>query len=280
MKHNNVFLCSMLLIITISGSIFSFAFGLSDNVTSLITKGDTAIYAKNFTGAISYFDQVLKTNPNNTDALINKGVALGNLQNFTGAISYFDQVLKTNPNNTDVLNNKGAALIKESKFDEANSNFDKVLKIDPTNTIAISNKKVISNRYNPTQPYNSSRFTLFCQVEIRDKDNHLVSYIEPQIIQVPDPDFLDIMLDTWSAGKFNQSGQILTIEKSIIHKDGKDFEMFKFSNNSTFDGNSIMVSKTGYAMAGVWVIYGYHDGYQLETGDREILKFTIIRPVS
>ncbi|MFZ0843520.1 MAG: hypothetical protein WAN80_06555, partial [Nitrosotalea sp.] len=63
MKHNNVFLCSMLLIITISGSIFSFAFGLSDNVTSLITKGDTAIYAKNFTGAISYFDQVLKTNP-------------------------------------------------------------------------------------------------------------------------------------------------------------------------------------------------------------------------
>ena len=55
--------------------------------------------------------------------------------------------------------------------------------------------------------------------------------MEPQIIQVPDPDYLDIVLDTWSAGTFNQSGTILTIEKSIIQKDGKDFEMIKFSNN-------------------------------------------------
>ena len=279
MKSNNIFLHSILLIIIISSSIFSAAFGSSDNVTSLITKGNTAIYTKNFTGAISYYDQALKINPNNTNALINKGVALGNLQNFTGAISYFDQALKINPNNTDVLNNKGAALIKEDKFDEANSNFNKVLKIDPKNSIALSNKKVISNRYNPTQPYNASRFTLFAQVEIRDKDNHLVSYIEPQIIQVPDPDFLDIVLDTWSAGTFNQSGAILTIEKSIMHKDGKDFDVFKFTNNSTFDGNSIMVSRTGYTIGGIWVIYGYHDGYQLETGDREILKFTIIRPI-
>jgi tetratricopeptide (TPR) repeat protein len=255
------------------------AFGLSDNVTSLITNGNNAIYAKNFTGAISYYDQALKINPNNTNALINKGVALGNLQNFTGAISYFDQALKINPNNTDVLNNKGAALIKEGKFDEANSNFDKVLKINPKNSIALSNKKVISNRYNPTQPYNASRFTLFAQVEIRDKDNHLIGYIEPQIIQVPDPDFLDIVLDTWSAGTFNQSGAILTIEKSTIQKDGKDFDVFKFSNNSTFDGTSTMVSKTGYTIGGIWVIYGFHDGYQLETGDREILKFTILRPV-
>ena len=70
---------------------------------SLIKNGNNAIYAKNFTGAISYFDQALKINPNNTNALINKGVALGNLQNFTGAISYFDQALKINPNNTDAI---------------------------------------------------------------------------------------------------------------------------------------------------------------------------------
>ena len=130
---------------------FQWLMDYSDNIQSLTKKWTMMLLdAKNFTGAISYFDQVLKIDPNNTNALINKGVALGNLQNFTGAISYFDQVLKINPNNIDALNNKGAALIKEDKFDEANSIFDKVLKIDPKNSIALSNKKVISNRYTPT----------------------------------------------------------------------------------------------------------------------------------
>ena len=278
MKYDNLFSCCVLLIIIMASSIFSLAYGNSDDVDSLLKKGHYAFQYQNFTGAIYYFDQVLKIDPNNIDALNNKGVVLGNLQNFTGAIYYFDQILKIDPNNIDALNNKGAALIKEEKFDEAALIFDKVLKIEPKNLVALSNKKVVLNRYSPSsKPYDTSRYTLFCQIEIRDKNNHLVSYLEPQIIQIPDPDFFDKILDTWSEGQFNENGTMLTVEKAIIKNNGKNFEKIKFSITATYDSDNAMVSKTGYSVSGKWIIYGYHDGYQLERGDSETLKFTIIR---
>lgn len=280
MKRNELFLHSSLLIIIIASSIFSMAYGNLDNIQTLLKNGRDAVRDTNFTGAIYYFNQVLAIEPNNTSGLINKGVALGNLYNYTGAIYYFDQVLKIDPTNVDALNNKGAALIKQDKFDEANSIFDKVLKIEPKNAVALSNKKVMVHRLSPTAPYDTSRYTLFSQIEIRDKDNNLISYMEPRIVEVPDPDRLDQVLDTWSAGKFNQSGTILTIEKSIIQKNGKNFERIDFQNVATYDdANPVMVSKTGYTIDGDWIIYDYHDGYQLEYGDKEVLKFVIIRPV-
>jgi tetratricopeptide (TPR) repeat protein len=255
------------------------AFAETQDKATLLQNGRDALFKHKFEEALSYYDQVLKIDPNNKAALDNKGVALGNLQQFDKALAYFDQVLKIDPSNIDALNNKGAALIKLGKFDDAITYFDKVLKIDPTNLVALSNKNIVLNHGNVNQNSLGNRFSISCQIEVRNSAGQLVTYMEPRVIYVPENDFLDIVLDTTGVGTTSkENGDYTSIEKSIIKENGKNFEQIKIDRTFVYYYKGTVVSKTGFEQGGSWVIYAYHNGYQLEPGDKVLSSWKIIRP--
>lgn len=63
--------------------------------------------------------------------LTNKGEELLAKGDFEGALSFFDQALILEPNNTFLLNKKGVTLRGLGRFDEALECFNKSLQIDP-----------------------------------------------------------------------------------------------------------------------------------------------------
>jgi tetratricopeptide (TPR) repeat protein len=80
------------------------------NKNILYHTGDDLFGQGNYTGAITYLDQALKIDPNNTDALIDKGEALDYLGNYTQAIQILDNDLAIKPNDESALNDRGYAL--------------------------------------------------------------------------------------------------------------------------------------------------------------------------
>jgi tetratricopeptide (TPR) repeat protein len=67
------------------------------NINDLISQGYISISRGNFSQAITYFDIVLKLQPNNFIALNGKDASLIELGNYSQAISYSDKVLAIAP---------------------------------------------------------------------------------------------------------------------------------------------------------------------------------------
>lgn len=130
-----------------------------------------------FDDAISSFDKVLESDPENFAALVNKGLCLANpevqrqeeallcfedalrispndpgvlslkgytldaLGRFREAIMCFDVVLQKHPDDTNVSVNKGLSLMHLGRYDEAVAYFDRVLEDEPGNLFALEWKK-------------------------------------------------------------------------------------------------------------------------------------------
>jgi len=271
------FLFSMILIVSITPT-----YAQNQNVTQLLDKGRAAITSYQFDKAIPYYDKVLEIDPNNRVALINKGVALANLHKYNDAMSYFDKVIKIYPNDIDALNNKAAALLKLERYDDAMYYFDKILKLQPGNTVAASNKKEMLNR-EPLDTHSNkyiARLSIISEIQIRNSEGHLVGYIEPSRIRVPDPDFLGIILDTSSIGKFNINGSFSEVKKSVIKKNGQRYEETTIISDRMYRGDDTVASKTGYMQGNAWIYVADHNGYQLVDGDHLVLKWKILKLIS
>lgn|GEM_PF-4793904 len=59
------------------------------------------------------------------------------------AIAYYDEILKTDPDNNNALNNKACLLASRGKFDESVQLFDIILSRDAGNPLALSNRATV-----------------------------------------------------------------------------------------------------------------------------------------
>ena len=94
---------------------------------------------KNYTTAISYFQQVLETIIFHPAALYNAAFAYQMLDEYDAAITYYLCLLELDPSHIDSLNNLGVIYKKKSFADKAEEYFNKVLEVDPENTNAVIN---------------------------------------------------------------------------------------------------------------------------------------------
>lgn len=72
-------------------------------------RGTEESQQKNYSDAVSDFDEALRMNPNYGEALGNRGAARFNLNNYQGALSDYDAALKIFPGNQALLNLKAQA---------------------------------------------------------------------------------------------------------------------------------------------------------------------------
>jgi tetratricopeptide (TPR) repeat protein len=97
---------------------------LTNEKYALYGKAEALIKTGNYTGAITYFDQAFRIDPNFKDAinavqmlsdkkgtLYDKGVTLLRDDNYTEAIKYFDKVLAIDPKYDDALEIRELLLI-------------------------------------------------------------------------------------------------------------------------------------------------------------------------
>ena len=256
-----------LCVLLLSGFCTYPAFAESSNSTEdLFKKGIEAVRLNQYQDAISYFDEVLKINPDHLGALNTKGALLGKLGQYKDAIQYFDKVLSIEPNNLDALSNKGAALIKLGQYKDALTYINKVLEIDENNVGAINNKKIASKEVGFI-PVKNSKFSVFVQIEVRNSLGQLVGYTESDNIFYVDYTITEKFLDSEPVAR-------------KITRDGQSFDLLEIVrsetiNNDAFFGESKITSKF---FDDVVVFSAFHPGLTIEKGDTIYALWTIIHP--
>jgi len=114
-------------------------------------------------------------------------------------------------------------------------------------------------------------FLIYAQIEVRNSQDQLVSFLESKKIVVLDLSKLNSLLDQNTEG----------IEKSVITISGKQYEMIKgvatviHSSPTVVSKSTISNRQENYAEN---LVYADHDGYPVITGDKVITTWTIIRP--
>ena len=130
------------------------------------------------------------------EVLFEKGMQAITEQDYDEAISIFDIILESDPNNVGTLINKGAALVELGNYDEAIINFDKVLEIDQKNEKALKNRNTTFKKIGLI-PYADSKYLAHVQIQVRNAQGSLVSVTEANAIEfLPHPltdQFLDLI---------------------------------------------------------------------------------------
>ncbi|HPE62470.1 MAG TPA: tetratricopeptide repeat protein [Methanothrix sp.] len=97
----------------------------------LVHKGMDRVKRREFEEALGYFDEVLETNPKNSDAWNNKGVALFQMGRTEEALVCYDQALAADAENREALRNKAFVLRALERFDEAVEVYEMIITDEP-----------------------------------------------------------------------------------------------------------------------------------------------------
>jgi tetratricopeptide (TPR) repeat protein len=165
--------------------IFLFALILSAkaqmNIDHYMRVGQTRTQIGNYTGAIEYFNIVLRFKPHLAEAYFfrgiakhqledyrgaindyntaigikpyypqaytNRGMAYHNLKNFKKAIADYNRALEFDPDNENIYNNRGIAKLAQKNIEGAIEDYNEALRVNPKSTYALmnrSNAKIVS----------------------------------------------------------------------------------------------------------------------------------------
>ncbi len=144
------------------------------NIDHYMRVGQTRTQIGNYTGAIEYFNIVLRFKPHvaeayfyrgiakhqledyrgaikdyNTaidikpfypQAYMNRGMAYHNLKNFKKAIADYNRALEFDPDNENIYNNRGIAKLSQKNIEGAIEDYNQALRVNPKSTYALMNR--------------------------------------------------------------------------------------------------------------------------------------------
>ncbi len=103
---------------------------------------------EDYRGAIQDYDKAIEIKPYYPQAFMNRGMAYHNLKDYKKAIADYDKALEFDPNNENIYNNRGIAKLALKDLKGAVEDYDKALEINPKSTYALmnrSNAKIVQN---------------------------------------------------------------------------------------------------------------------------------------
>jgi len=105
-------------------------------VNEFLNKGIALERLGHLQDAIKYYDKALRLDPTNADLIVRDGDALTRAKNYSGAIFYYEVALAGHPNSTGstgLLQGIGDNLYHLGKYTDAIGYFDKALAREPNN---------------------------------------------------------------------------------------------------------------------------------------------------
>jgi len=97
-----------------------------------IKKGIDLYKERKFREAITYYDEMLKLHPKDSELLIYKGAALSAINHYSEALTCYDKALELNPDSGKTWHYRGLALMQLNKTDEGIKSLQKAIEIDPS----------------------------------------------------------------------------------------------------------------------------------------------------
>ena len=220
--------------------------------------------------ALSYLDEILKYDSDNSIVLYNKGVILMHLENHEDALTYFEKAININPDFFEAIYGKDMALTKTGRNADGLSMF-----YDPHLVESYNNYSYLIHPYslNNLEKMHIPDFTFvkeigYAKLEVRDSNDHLVGYTESH----------DIFFQYPLAWMFLEN----KAEWKPIEINNKKFEVLEYSTDIPISEEQF-VSKTKMALIkqgglAARLIIMDHNGLLLQAGDTLNAKIVLLRP--
>ena len=103
-------------------------------VEMLLGKGLSMLNLDKPEEALNCFDEVLKSDPNNSEALVRRGIALERLQMLNEALESYDRAIAANDSMTIAYLHKGGLFNRMERFDEALACYEQALRTQERRT--------------------------------------------------------------------------------------------------------------------------------------------------
>ena len=121
-------------------TILYFGAGAQVNIDHYMRVGQTRTQIGNFTGAIEYFNIVLKFKPKLAEAYFFRGVAKFNLEDYRGAITDYNTAIDIKPFYPQAYMYRGMAYHNLKNYKKAIEDYNKALEFDPTDENIYNNR--------------------------------------------------------------------------------------------------------------------------------------------
>ncbi len=112
------------------------------NINHYIRVGRTRISIGNYTGAIEYFNIVIKFKPYLPEAYFYRGIAKHQLEDFRGAILDYDRAIEIKPFYPQAYMNRGMAYHNLGEYEKAIDDYNRGLEFDPDNESLYNNRGI------------------------------------------------------------------------------------------------------------------------------------------
>ena len=129
-----------ILIILLLASVFQSQAQL--NINHYVRVGRTRISIGNYTGAIEYFNIVIKFKPYLAEAYLYRGTAKHSLEDYRGAINDYNKAIEIKPYYPRAYNNRGMAYHNLKDFDNSIKDYNKALEFDPDDESIYNNRGI------------------------------------------------------------------------------------------------------------------------------------------
>ncbi len=112
------------------------------NINHYIRVGRTRISIGNYTGAIEYFNIVIKFKPYLAEAYLYRGTAKHSLEDYRGAIRDYNKAIEIKPYYPRAYNNRGMAYHNLKEYDKAIKDYNKALEFNPDDDNIYNNRGI------------------------------------------------------------------------------------------------------------------------------------------
>ncbi|MBK6282537.1 MAG: tetratricopeptide repeat protein [Draconibacterium sp.] len=102
---------------------------------------------EDYRGAINDYNTAIDIKPFYPQAYMNRGMAYHNLKNYKKAILDYNRALEFDPDNENIYNNRGIAKLAQKNIEGAIEDYNQALRVNPKSTYALmnrSNAKIVS----------------------------------------------------------------------------------------------------------------------------------------
>lgn len=112
------------------------------NINHYVRVGRTRISIGNYTGAIEYFNIVIKFKPYLAEAYLYRGTAKHSLEDYRGAIKDYNKAIDIKPYYPRAFNNRGMAYHNLKNYDRAIEDYNKALEFDADDENIYNNRGI------------------------------------------------------------------------------------------------------------------------------------------
>lgn len=116
-------------------------------------KADALNRAQRFSDALAASDKTLSLNPEYVQGWINRGYILYNLGRYEDELKAYETAISIDPSSTEAWFNKGYSLAGMKRYDEAITSFDRVQSLNPNYPNLAANRRIAEQSRDAAVPW-------------------------------------------------------------------------------------------------------------------------------